>query len=59
MNPQPPLTADELLDLFNRYAPSEIVAQIKVEGADAAEFYAIGKDQVRRWKRAYQEQPWD
>jgi len=53
MSPQPPLTADELLDLFNRYAPSEIVAQIKVEGADAAETYAIGKHNVQRWKDAY------
>ena len=53
MSPQPPLTALQLLDSFDVDAPSEIVAQIRVEGADAQEFYAIGKHNVQRWKNAY------
>lgn len=59
MEPMPPLTALQLLDTFQRVAPSEIVAQLKIDQADYLESLRIDKSAVRRWKRAFQEQPWD
>jgi hypothetical protein len=50
MSPQPPLTADELLELWNIYAPSEFVAQLRIDLADDHERRNLDKLAIRIWK---------
>lgn len=54
IDPQPPLTAAQLLDWFNLDAQSEIVAQLRIDQADHLEQRSLDKCAVQRWK-----QPWD
>lgn len=51
MNPTPPLTGCELLDLFERYPSDENIANIRIRQADYCERMAVQRLQGNR-KRA-------
>jgi hypothetical protein len=51
--PYPPLTALQLLDAFDREAPSEIMAQLRVDMADHYERVRLDRCAVYRWKQSY------
>jgi hypothetical protein len=53
--PTPPLTACELLTLFNRSAAQEPYAQVRVDQADYCERLSLDKLRVNQWKKACEE----
>lgn len=56
IEPTPPLTGLQLLDTFQLVAPSEIMAQLRIDQADFEERCKLDRVTTWRWKNAYKTQ---